>query len=244
MPRFKPYNYQQTEFVALNFEDQLQSGTFEHAIHYIIDNKINLSRFYSRYKNDETGSTAYDPAILLKIILFAYSKGITSSREIQWCCDFNIIFKALSCNTVPHFTTIAAFISEQPENIENLFSQILLVCHEEGLLGNELFAIDGCKMSSDASKEWSGTHKELKEKRDKLKRLIRHHMDKHQQCDQSNEADQEKQQRLQQQIDTLDANCKKIDEFLENSEPRIGEGKKKKEVKSNITDNVLQLLLH
>jgi len=119
-------------------------------------------------------------------------------------------------------------------------------------LGNELFAIDDCmdaggratqdakadgrKMSSDASKEWSGTHKELKEKRDKLKRLIRHHMDKHQQCDQSNEADQEKQQRLQQQIDTLDANCKKIDEFLENSEPRIGEGKKK-EVKSNITDN-------
>jgi len=50
------------------------------------------------------------------------------------------------------------------------------VCHEQGLLGNELFAIDGRKMSSDAAKEWSGTFKELGEKRDKLKRLIRHHL--------------------------------------------------------------------
>ena len=46
-------------------------------------------------------------------------------------------------------------------------------------MGNELFAIDGCKMSLDAAKEWSGTFKELGEKRDKLKRLIRHHLHEH-----------------------------------------------------------------
>lgn len=40
-------------------------------------------------------------------MLFAYSKGITSNREIQWCCENNVLFKALSCDTVPHFTTIA-----------------------------------------------------------------------------------------------------------------------------------------
>jgi transposase len=114
---------------------------------------------------------AYDPAILLKIILFAYSKGITSSREIQWCCETNIIFTALSCDTVPHFTTLAKFVSQRTDEIEELFEQILLACHEQGLLGNELFAIGGCKMSSDAAKEWSGTFKELGEKRDKLKWL-------------------------------------------------------------------------
>jgi hypothetical protein len=61
-----------------------------------------------------------------------------------------------------------------------LFEQILLICHEQGLLGNELFAIDGCKMSSNAAKEWSGTFKELEEKRDKIKRLINHHISEYQ----------------------------------------------------------------
>ena len=254
MPKFKAYNYQQTELIALNFEDQLQPGTFEYALHYLIEHKADLSFFHERYCNDDTGRSAYDPAILLKIILFAYSKGITSSREIQWCCQFNILFKALSCNTVPHFTTIAAFISEQPEAIEQLFSQVLLVCYQEGLLGNELFAIDGCKMSSDAAKQWSlrtpcphatfvlpctssGTHKELREKRDKLKKLIRYHMKKHKEHDQSETKDDDKHERLQQTIQTLEGAYDKIGRFLDTEEPRMGKGKYPKEVKSNITDN-------
>jgi transposase len=170
MPNFKPYNYNQTAMVVINYQDQLQPGTFEYTLHHLIDQKLDLSAFYEKYQNDATGRKAYDPAILLKIILFAYSKGITSIREIEWCCETNIIFKALSCDTVPHFTTIASFVSQQPEAIEDLFEQVLLICHEQGLLGNELFAIDGCKMSSNAAKEWSGTFKELAEKRDKLKR--------------------------------------------------------------------------
>ena len=161
MPKFKPYNYDQTSMVVINYQDQLQPGTFEYAIHHLIEHKLDLSIFFPNYANDETGRPAYDPAILLKIVLFAYSKSITSSREIQWCCETNIIFKALSCDSVPHFTTIASFVSSHSEEIEERFEQVLLVCHEQGLLGNELFAIDGCKMSSNAAKEHSGTFKEL-----------------------------------------------------------------------------------
>ncbi|AJY50448.1 hypothetical protein KO116_01969 [Halomonas sp. KO116] len=50
--------------------------------------------------------------------------------------------KALSCDTVPHFTTLVSFVSRPTDEIEALFEQVLLVCHEQGLLGNELFAID------------------------------------------------------------------------------------------------------
>lgn len=157
MPKFIPYNPDQRAMVVISFADQLQPGTFEHAINHLVEHKLDLSIFDAVYKNDERGRRAYDPAILLKIILFAYSKGITSSREIQWCCETNIIFKALSCDTVPHFTTIASFVSKHPKLIEQLFEQILLICHQQGLLGNELFAIDGCKMRSNAAKEWSGT---------------------------------------------------------------------------------------
>ena len=165
MPKYISYNYDQHSMVVINYKDQLQPGTFEHAIHFLIENKLDLTIFYPNYKNDDGGRPAYDPAILLKIILFAYSKGITTSREIEWCCDTNIIFKALSCDTVPHFTTIASFVSSHGFEIENLFEQILLICDEQGLLGHELFAIDGCKMPSDASKEWSGTIKELEDKK-------------------------------------------------------------------------------
>ncbi len=93
--------------------------------------------FYRRYKNDVNGRPAYDSAVLLKIILFAYSKGITSSREIDWCCRNNIIFKALACNSEPHFMTIADFISSKPGDIEAIFEQVPLVCDEQGLLEHE-----------------------------------------------------------------------------------------------------------
>ena len=143
---------------------------------------------------------------------------------------------ALSCNQIPHFTTIANFISSLSEEIEPLFEQVLLVCEEEGLLGKELFALDGCKISSNASKEWSGTFKELAQKRDKIKRRIRYHIDEHQKCDKNNVDDQQHLQREQQTIDTLEKAAEKIDYFLNTHEPRIGKGKLKKEVKSNITD--------
>ncbi|MEP4102370.1 IS1182 family transposase [Paraglaciecola sp.] len=237
MPRFIPLNYQQNSMVVINYLDQLQAGTFEYAIHHLIDEKLDLSVFYPKYKNDNNGRPAYDPAALLKIILFAYCKGITSSREIQWCCETNVIFKALSCDSVPHFTTIAGFVSGRRSEIESVFEQVQLICHEQGLLGNELFAIDGCKMSSNAAKEWSGTFNELQEKRDKLKRQIRYHMNEHETLDKTEGADEARKQRAAQAIDTLNKAHDKIEQFLKKSEPRMGKGKRPKEVKSNITDN-------
>jgi len=81
-----------------------------------------------------------------------------------------------------------------------LFEQVLLVCHEQGLLGNELFAIDGCKMSSNAAKEWSGTFKELSDKRDKLKGQIKAKIKAHQAADEKGDEDDEKKERLAQTI--------------------------------------------
>jgi len=179
----------------------------------------------------------HDPAVLLKIILFSYSKGITSSREMQWCCETNIIYKALSCDTVPHYTTLAAFVSSKDKEIEALFEQVLLICSEEGLLGNELFAIDGCKMPSDAAKEWSGTFKELEQKRDEIKRQIHYHVTEQKKQDKNESSYDERQRRTEQSIETLNKASDKIDQFLKHNSPRMGAGKRQTEVKSNITDN-------
>ncbi|WP_434985903.1 transposase [Vreelandella zhaodongensis] len=82
---------------------------------------------YTQYRNDATGRLAYASAILLKILLFAYSKGITFSREMQWSCETNIIFNAFSCDSVLHITTLASFVSRHADEIEALFEQVLLV---------------------------------------------------------------------------------------------------------------------
>ena len=179
MPRFIPYNYHQDTMIVINFDDQILPGTFEHALHHLIEHKVDLSEFHKAYRNAFEGRPAIDPAILLKIILFAYSRGITSSRRIEWCCHNNIIFKALSCDTTPDFTTIAAFVSGHSKAIVDLFEQIVLICHQQGLIGHDLIAIDGCKIPSNAAKEWSGTIEELTHKRDKIKAQINRKLDEH-----------------------------------------------------------------
>ena len=237
MPKFIPYDPNQSKMVVINYADQLQAGAFEFAINHIIDNKLDLSIFYPRYQNDDGGRPAYDPAILLKIILFAYSKGITSSREIQWCCETNILFKALSCDTVPHYTTLASFVSGRSAEIEALFEQVLLICDAQGLLGKELFALDGCKMSSNAAKEWSGSFNELAQKRDKIQRQIHYYIKEHKKLDSNDTREDERRRRTEQAIETLNKAHEKIDQFLKSHRPRMGRGRIKKEVKSNITDN-------
>jgi transposase len=214
MPNFKKYDYDQTAMVVVNFLEQLQPGTFEFTLHQLIEGHIDLSVFNEKYQNDQGGRSAYDPAILLKIILFAYSKGITSSREIQWQCENNIIFKALSCDSIPHFTSIASFVSSYPDAIESVFEQVLLVCSEQGLLGNELIAIDGCKMRSNASKEHSGTLSELSEKRQKIRAQIKYCMKEHKKLDKRKPRERERKEQLEQSIDTLSKHYEKVDQFL------------------------------
>ena len=93
-------------------------------------------------------------------------------------------------------------------------------------------------MRSNAAKEWSGTFKELEQKRQKLKRLIIYHLTEHQKKD-SWESEEELDRAIRQvkTILTLDKAAGKIDAFLKNNEPRLGKGKRSNEVKSNITDN-------
>jgi len=77
MPRFIDYDYSQTVLLPVAFESQILPGTFEHAIHYLVDNKLDQGIFDTKFKNDDTGRPANDPAILPKIVLLAYSAAKT-----------------------------------------------------------------------------------------------------------------------------------------------------------------------
>jgi transposase len=82
MARFKKYDYTQDRLLPIRFDRQILPCTFEFALAHIIDTDLDLSRFEQVYNNDHTGAPAYDPAILLKIILYAYFRGIFTSRKI------------------------------------------------------------------------------------------------------------------------------------------------------------------
>jgi len=68
MPRFKPYNYDQSRFIAIDYRRQILPGTFEYAIDRLINERVDMKGFASSYKNDLRGAPAYDPALLLKVI--------------------------------------------------------------------------------------------------------------------------------------------------------------------------------
>ncbi len=155
-------------FLAVDLQRQLLPGTFEYALNHLVDHELDLSRFDARFNNDDTGAPALPPAMLLKVVLFAYSQGIVSSRNIERACREHVTFIALSGDSQPHFTTIAEFVSSLGDDIAHLFSQILFICDRQGLIGREMFAIDGVKLPSNASKARSGTRADFERQAGKL----------------------------------------------------------------------------
>ena len=155
-------------FLAVDLKQQLLPGTFEHALDHLLDHEIDLSALDARYKNDDTGASAYPPAMLLKIVLFAYSQGVIGSRPIERVCREHITFIALSGDSAPHFTTIAGFVSTLGAEVARIFARVLFICDRQGLIGREMFAIDGVKLPSNASKAKSGTRADFERRATKL----------------------------------------------------------------------------
>jgi len=95
--------------------------------------------------------------VLLTVVLCAYAHGVVSSRGIERLCREHVTFIALCGDTAPHFTTIAQFVSTLGPDIAHVFAAVLAICDQQGLIGREMFAIDGVKLPSHASKRRSGT---------------------------------------------------------------------------------------
>ena len=131
MARYKHYDYDQLMMVPVSLEEQLMPGTLEYAIHHVLEERLDLSIFDDRYRNDETGRKAIAPKVLIKIVLFGYSRGMISSRSLERACCENIAFMALACGQKPDHSTIAAFVTSLDNEIESLFTKVLLICEEE-----------------------------------------------------------------------------------------------------------------
>jgi hypothetical protein len=166
--------------------------------------------------------------------LFAYARGVTSSRSIAALCQENVVFMALSADSAPHFTTIADFVSSLEGEIVSMFRDVLLVCDEMGLIGREMFAVDGVKMPSNASKEWSGTRADFAKKARKMERAIGYLVRRHREADRAKE-DPSLGKARDRQAKTLRAAVKKVKRFLADNDDKVGPSGWVR--KSNLTDN-------
>jgi len=238
MAKYRSYDYSQEVLIPVCLEEQLIPETLEFAIHTLVETRMDTSLFDDRYSNDETGRWAYDPKILLKVVLFAYSRGLISSRKIERACRENVTFMALSCCQYPDHSTIAAFVSSMRDEILPLFRDVLLVCEQENLLGGTFFALDGCKLPSNASKEWSGRISDLRRKKDKLEHKVAQLLEEQVQADKRDDENNERPldgSKREKQIERLKKKAERIERFLKEQGPKIG--KQGTEITTNITDN-------
>jgi transposase len=227
MANFIDTNINQTILMDINFLDRLGINNFDFYLYTLLNKENILDDFMCRYKNKKVGRKAYPPELLLRIIFCAYYRGITSSRVIASLCETDLKFMSLAVGTKPHFTTIANFVSSNCDAVKDLFHRVLLICDESGLIGKEHFAIDGCKLSTDASKEWSGKHSELEKKSRKMRSRAEGIVNKHMESDSSKNVQSGHYQKDMQTVETLLKNADKIDTFLAQNEKRIGNSKGK-----------------
>ena len=222
-------------FLAVDLQRQLLPGTFEHAMNHLIDHELDLSGFDARFCNDITGAAAYPPAMLLKVVLFAYSQSIVSSRNIERACREHVTFIALSGDSQPHFTTIAGFVSTLGDDIARIFTQILFICDKQGLIGREMFAIDGVKLPSNASKSRSGTRADFERQAGKLETAAKVMLERHREEDQRT-IEPDLQAKETQRITRLQNDAAQLRHWL-SKHPEDRKGSKGAIRKSNRTDN-------
>lgn len=221
-------------FLPIVLDAQLMAGSFEYALDYLIDHEIDLSSVARRYRNDETGAPAYDPAVMLKIVLLAYSRGVVSSRAIERLCWENVLFMAISGDSCPQFTTIAKFVRELGDEVSAIFAQVLMICDRQGLIGRQMFAIDGVKLPSNADKRRSGTHAELQHEAERMEKAVAKMVRAHRGRDERAQTGEEDEANAA-RIERLSNEARRIRAFLAASTERRSE--KGTLRKSNVTDN-------
>lgn len=220
--------------LPVDLQAQLIPGSFAHAVHHVVD-ALDLSAFDAHYRNDAAGAPAHAPAMLLKAVLLAYSQGIISSRAIERACRDNVLFIALTGDAKPHFTTIADFISRSRDAIASVFGQVLTLLGKEGLIGRTLFAIDGVKLPSNASKHRSGTRTEFLAQAQKMERAAKAMLDRHQAND-AGSSELAMEAKVTARVEHLTKEAAKIRQWLaENPSDRTGTRGSIR--KSNRTDN-------
>jgi transposase len=114
--------------------------------------EMDLAAFYGAYRQDGHGRAAHDPAMMVGLLLYAYARGRRSSRVIERACVEDVAYRVIAANQVPDHCTIARFRQRHEVALAGLFSEVLALCADAGLVDVGVVAVDGTKIYADASR--------------------------------------------------------------------------------------------
>lgn len=164
-PAFKPYNQGQITFLPNSLDELVPENHIVRVVNDVIDH-INTKPLFDKYEGGGAGS--YNPVMMLKIIVYAYSQKIFSCRNIAKGCRENIMFMWLSGMSTPDFKTINRFRGERMKTvILDVFTDVVALLHSRGHISLENYFMDGTKIESSAGKYswvWGKSTKRFKEK--------------------------------------------------------------------------------
>jgi transposase len=132
---------------------------------FILDavDQMELEEFYAKHRNDGWGAAAYDPAMMVGVLLYAYCQGMRSSRKVARALERDVGFRVVAANQQPDFRTICRFRSEHEEALERLFVQVLRLCRGAGLVRVGKVALDGTKVAANAALEANRKYEAMEE---------------------------------------------------------------------------------
>jgi transposase len=126
----------------------------DHLVWTILEavDEMDLSGFYADYRADGHGRPAYDPGMMVALLLYAYARGNRSSRGIERACVEDVAYRVICSNLVPDHSTIAEFRRRHETALAELFTSVLSLCRKAGLVRVGVVAIDGTKVAANASR--------------------------------------------------------------------------------------------
>jgi transposase len=122
---------------------------------------IDLARFEEPYRLGAAGRPAYDPAMMVALLLYSYARGNRSSRGIERACWEDVAYKVITGMHTPDHSTIAEFRRRHEADIEELFDDVLGLCREAGLVSVGVITIDGTKIKANASMDQNRSYREI-----------------------------------------------------------------------------------
>ena len=127
----------------------------DHLAWFVIETveRLDLAAFYASYRPDGHGRAAYEPSVMVSLLMFAYSTNERSSRGIERHCRQDIAYRVITGNRVPDHATVARFIRRHQQPLAALFSSVLKLCAKAGLVASGVVAIDGTKLSASAASD-------------------------------------------------------------------------------------------
>jgi transposase len=186
--RFRACDLNQPFLLPPSLQDWLPEG---HLARFIADvmNEIDLSAICAKYeRNDPRGLSAYHPLLLVRLLLYGYCVGLTSSRRIEKATYDDVAFRYLAADQHPDHDTIASFRQENMKELAALFMQVLRLCQKAGLVKLGKVAIDGTKMMANASTRRSVPYAKLSEREQHWQETVARLLREAQQKDQEEDA--------------------------------------------------------